>query len=104
MGPWYQTHLHQFAFELLSDGPRDILSPRKEVLRIMPARELEEDEFDMPGMPPQRRIPKIAEEQLKLREVFESSGRLHSSVSHDGSVLPLIYLYDFGVCASDALT
>lgn len=98
MAPWYLMHLHQFAFERLFNGPRNVLSPKTEVLKVTTAEDLDsEDDFQMQGIPAQREFPKIDEEKLKLRDIYESSGRLHSAVSQDGSVLPLTYLYDFGV-------
>jgi len=66
----------------------------------MPAGLLE-DEFDMPpmpGMPPRRHVPKEREENLLLSDVFDPAGRLRHIAAPDEDFLPLIYLYDFGVC------
>ena len=89
MGPWQLTHLHNFTFEQLLEGARNRLSPRVKVLEIGPSSEFDEGL----GMP--RR--KLAEEDLKLSDVFDPSGRLNSIVVENGTVLPLIYVYDFGV-------
>lgn len=98
MGPWQLTHLHNFTFERLPEDARGRLSSRVEVLEISPSSEFEGG-F---GMPPQRQIPKVAEEDLKLSDVFDPSGRLNSIVVENGTVLPLVYVYDFGVRLENA--
>ena len=89
MGPWQLTHLHNFTFEQLLEGARNRLSPRVKVLEIGPSSEFDEG-LGMPQL-------KLAEEDLKLSDVFDPSGRLNSIVVENGTVLPLIYVYDFGV-------
>jgi hypothetical protein len=39
----------------------------------------------------------ILEQNIRLRGVFGTAGRLRSTVAPQGKVLPLYYLYDFGV-------
>jgi len=84
MGPWDQTHLHQF--EVLPDNHRNVFTERGEVLKIAPLNELEE-------LDP----PKQAEETLLLSDVYGPQGRFRHLILRDGVFLPLIYLYDFGV-------
>ena len=65
------------------------MSPRVKILEIGPSSEFDEG-LGMPQL-------KLAEEDLKLSDVFDPSGRLNSIVVENGTVLPLIYVYDFGV-------
>ena len=53
---------------------------------------------DMPGMP-KRQGPRgtMQEKDMKLSDVFDEEGSYRSLVEKDGEVIPLIYLYDFGV-------
>ena len=102
MGPWQCYHLHQFVFEKRHAGPgrppaRDAFSPRDEVLRILPA-DLFRDDVNHGS-----RVPREEEkESLKLSDVFDPAGRLHSAVlDADGAVCPLIYTYDLGVSGLD---
>ena len=104
MGPWQCYHLHQFVFEKRYVGPgrppaRDAFSPRDEVLRILPA-DLFRDDVNHGS-----RVPREEEkETLKLSDVFDPAGRLHSAVlDADGAVCPLIYTYDLGVSGLDGL-
>ncbi|TFK33372.1 hypothetical protein BDQ12DRAFT_738798 [Crucibulum laeve] len=123
MGPWQQTHLHDFIYNRppahtssqgnaaeqygALGGPENYgpLGQHEEVLKIMPRYELdlqEEDEgIQMPGMLPMRRIPKEAEEDVKLSDIYGEGGRLRDMLSRTTSeggreFFPLIYLYDFG--------
>jgi hypothetical protein len=101
MGPWQCYHLHEFNFQAESDSSRNFLSPRHDVLRIVPADLLEEEEDDimpMPGMPSSRPVRTEGEENILLSDVYDSAGRLRSVAAPNGEFLPLIYLYDFGVC------
>ncbi|KIM83647.1 hypothetical protein PILCRDRAFT_69185 [Piloderma croceum F 1598] len=100
MGLWNCTHLHEFSFQRLSNSHRNLLTPRHDILKIMPADHLK-DEFDMPpmpGMPPRRHVFKEREESLLLSDIFDPAGRLRCIAAPDEEFLPLIYLYDFGVC------
>lgn len=84
MGPWDCTHLHEFTFEVPSPKPRQIFSQRDVVLKIG----TEKDEGDARS---------VLEHELSLQDVFGAAGRLHRVVAPRGEVLPLYYLYDFGV-------
>lgn len=90
MGPWQQTHLHDFYFEKMSSSDekaRNILSPRKQLLKISSKENLE----DHMG-------PKQDETKIQLSDVYEPTGRLRDVVAPGGELATLIYLYDFGVC------
>ncbi|KAF9458393.1 hypothetical protein BDZ94DRAFT_1173732 [Collybia nuda] len=84
MGPWQRTHLHEFTFEVPTPGLRNTLSRKHVVLKI---RE-DNDEMDILSVP---------ENNLYLRDAFATTGRLHRTIAPRGAVLPLYYLYDFGV-------
>ncbi|KZP18783.1 hypothetical protein FIBSPDRAFT_744914 [Athelia psychrophila] len=90
MGPWMQTHLHDFYFEKMTPAEeknRNLLSPRKPLLKISSKGDLEVDTF-----------PKQDETKIKLSDVYEPTGRLRDVVAPGGELATLIYLYDFGVC------
>jgi len=41
--------------------------------------------------------PYFHEKELKLSDVWEDNGKVRKSVVRNGQVVPLYYLYDFGV-------
>lgn len=94
MGPWDDAHLHEFSFEMPLTGERSILNARKAVLKIGSEPE---QVINLPGVPTPRPPPFEIETNIQLSDVFDADGRLHNVVAPNGNVLPLFYLYDFGV-------
>ena len=58
----------------------------------------DEFSYDFPDFSTgQRTVTKEGEERLLLSDVFDPQGRLYSTVARNGQILPLVYVYDFGV-------
>lgn len=98
-GPWQQCHLHEFSYRTTKSNRTGTISlkPLGEILRIVMADD-EDDGFSFPGLPGLPSVPKMFEKNVKLKDIYDPSGRLREKVlDGDGHVLPLTYVYDFGV-------
>ncbi|KAJ7593335.1 hypothetical protein C8J56DRAFT_930848 [Mycena floridula] len=94
-GPWQQSHLHQWSFSPAKPNRSGCISLERDqsVLKMIAADDHIEDPLF--GGP---RIPWMYEKNVKLSDIYDESGRYFKMVQENGEVLPLTYLYDFGVC------
>ncbi|PPQ68417.1 hypothetical protein CVT26_006089 [Gymnopilus dilepis] len=94
MGPWQCSHLHEFIFTKRIPGGGTC-----EPLSILPDSLFEDDddfEFCLSGMPPRPKGLKYIDEELRLEDVFDPSGKLFYAVAPEGEYYPLTYVYDLG--------
>ncbi|KAL8278332.1 hypothetical protein RQP46_009224 [Phenoliferia psychrophenolica] len=87
MGPWQNTHLHEFRFVDTPSDPRNFFSARRDLLKIVTQDAL--DEPDMSGMPGFGVMPKltqILEDKVKLCDIWEAGGKHRATVLIDGKL------------------
>ncbi|TRM59472.1 MM3350-like domain-containing protein [Schizophyllum amplum] len=85
---WENCHLHSFVF--YRPRPRCRRIPAgKEIIRFLPHGKRED-----PWSDPDTTI--LKEEVATLADVYGEAGKYHSEVESRDTILPLIYLYDFG--------
>ncbi|KIY44789.1 hypothetical protein FISHEDRAFT_50671, partial [Fistulina hepatica ATCC 64428] len=91
-GPWQLCHLHEFNFTLSKPNRSGKISlgMQRDVLKLLDRHDAEEAEELITNA----RVE--LEDRVYLKDVFDPHGRLHNVVTRNGSILPLIYLYDFG--------
>lgn len=94
-GPWQQYHLHEFSYSTSPPNRSGAMSlaPVQTVLKILAEGEAPDPYAQLFGG---RNTPHLYEKQVKLSDIYDPSGIHRSCVIHDGDLLPLTYLYDFG--------
>lgn len=101
-GPWEQCHLHEFSYSTAKANRSGGISldADESVLKII----AEGEEPEMPLFGGRRPTPTyLYEKEVKLSDMYDEAGKHRALASKRGEVLPLTYVYDFGVRSSTFL-